>query len=1051
MTGTTNSKPAQNRLEPANVSEAVRKQVTVLFCDIANYTERAASMDPEDLSEDIREFQDICSRIAESFQGHISNYLGDGIMVLFGHPHASEFSPERAVRAGLEMVKAIKKNNLQPHWNDKAPLSIRIGIATGLVVVGDRAGHKRDQDELIFGNAPNLAARLQDIARPDSVVVALRTRRLVGLAYKFKDLGQFQLKGFNQPVSAWQILYERKQQKRPGNILRRNTSPFLSRKKELLMLERDFKKACFGFSRFVHIVGEPGIGKTRLVRKFEKSITTAETHRMRINCSPYYQNSFLKPVSDECYRWLRISQDDDLATRQASVSWAISIVKLEQLDQHLLFTEFMDIPAPFSLEVPEMSPEEKRKRTIDALATVIMAVSKNRPVLLVAEDLHWADPSTLELLQVLMQRSTEQRILGIFTSRLEFSPPWENIDALTTCRISGLTQAESRKLVESVFQNHYLPENLKQTLVHQSDGVPLFLEESCFSAINHMISNSDSEVLLRGYNLPETLQDSLNARLDQLDEAKGLAQLASTFGESFSYSVINKIASHNGIDADNGMDTLMDQNILILENDVLEDRIKFRHVLFQEAAYQSLLKKTRQQYHHQIANLLLAEDPTVVDKNPELVAYHFSKTEHTARAIDLWIRAGRTAIAKSAIAESIDHLHQGIGLLDQLGPEENRQGRELKLLLFLGVSLTARAGYYGYEVTRTYERAVELAREVGDDHQEWTALYGLWRCFISQAEYGKGVRLAATLASLCRNLDEPILDLTASGIKAMIRLVDGKLERADQLTDRAVSLYDKVKDKKVGQKFGQDPFVTIQGLGAVAKLLRGRLCDSVIAIKRSINVARQIGHPYTIAETLKLASMYEQISRNTDQLRKYCVEAIEISDQYGFEGILATNRLFLAFADLARDNDPRHIEVIRENLIQYEQKYGLLFLPYFQGILAEAYLMTEQYEEAFETSESILQDIDQNGENWVRPVTLCIKSSAAIQGGLTTPAEAKQWFIESLDTAVKQDARLMLGRTLQGHGYFKLSPDVITRYRQIAEHGEDTLQMANHEYITTRH
>ena len=1041
------------REETSQHSQAVRKQVTVLFCDIANYTERTAAMDPEDLSEEIQEFQSICTRIAETYQGHISNYLGDGIMVLFGHPHASEFSPERAVRAGLEMVEAIKTNNQSPEWQDKTPLAIRIGIATGLVVVGDRAGQKRDQDELIFGNAPNLAARLQGIAEPNTVVTALRTRRLVGLAFKFKDLGHFELKGFSQSISAWQILSERKLQKRSGNVLKRNTSTFISRKKELMLLNRGFDNACFGFSRFVHINGEPGIGKTRLIRRFEKSITQPEIHRMRINCSPYYQNSFLRPVSEECLRWLQISESDDLATRQASVSWALSIINLDNRDQHLLFNDFLGIPAPGESKQPDITPEEKRRRVIRILTRIIMEVSKIRPVLVVAEDLHWADPSTLDLLTELMNRASEERIFGIFTSRNHFRPPWNTTDSLSTITLEGLTQVESRRMVESVFENHYLPESLKQGLVHKSDGVPLFLEESCLSAISHMEKAADSgnSALPLDYDVPETLQDSLNARLDQLGTAKSLAQLASTFGEGFTFSTISEIARLNNIDAETGIDSLLGENILIEDSVMGEDRFKFRHVMFQEAAYQSLLIKTRQHYHQQIAELFLTRDPNFADKHPELLAHHFSKTEQIPRAIELWLKAGETAIQKSAFAESIDHLHQGLSLSKSLPPSASQQHVELSLLLNLGVSLTARAGYYGYEVTRTYERAVELAQKVGDDREEWTALYGLWRCQISQAEYGKGVRMATVLGTLSETIGDPMLRLTTSGIKGMARLVDGKLDKADRFIDHAVKLYDQVENKKVGLRFGQDPFVTIQGLGAVTKLLRGKIPESVEAINRSVSVARQIGHPYTIGETLKLASMYEQISRNMEQLRSYCLEAIDISEQYGFEGVLATHRMFLAFADLIRDDDARQVDVMKENLILYEQKYGLLFLPYFQGVLAEAMLMTERYEEAFETANLILQDIDQNGENWVRPVTLCIKSEAAIKGNLAPPEVSKRWYIESLDTAAQQDSRLMLGRTLKSHAYFEIDAESVRGYRQLAEHGDPSLLFANHDYIARRH
>ena len=531
--------------EPSQRHPAVRKQVTVLFCDIAGYTERAASVDPEELAEDVREFQRTCARIAGSFNGHVSSYQGDGIMVLFGHPQASEFSPERAVRAGMAMVREVGMLNQQPHWLAKSPLTIRVGIATGLVVVEEGPGDRPDQTEQIFGNAPILAARLQSIARPDSVVVSLRTRRLVGLAFKFRDLGSFQLKGFVRDVNAWQILYERQLQKRPGNAVGRRAVSFVSRRREVRELSRAFETACFGFSRFVHIQGDPGIGKTRLVRNFEKSSLRQEVHRIRINCSPYYQTSFLKPVRDECLRWLRLSEHDDLQTRQASVDWALGVVSLDPVERQLLFTEFLDIEPPAGVRALDMSAEEKRSKTIGVLVKVIVAVSRNQPLLLVAEDLHWGDPSTLELLERLMDQAKQERILGLFTSRPHFQPAWREYPSLSDLRLGGLTPAESRQLVESLCADVHLPESLKQGLVRKSDGIPLYLEECCFSALSRLQRTGGREALLLNYNVPETLQDSLNARLDQLGDARDLAQLAACFGESFSWSHIDSIARQN--------------------------------------------------------------------------------------------------------------------------------------------------------------------------------------------------------------------------------------------------------------------------------------------------------------------------------------------------------------------------------------------------------------------------------------------------------------------------------------------------------------------------
>ncbi len=1032
------------------VSRAVRKQVTVLFCDIAGYTERATSIDPEELAEDIREFHQSCSRIAAACQGYVSSYQGDGIMVLFGHPHASEFSPERAVRAGMDMVQAVQRLNQQPHWRSKAPLSIRIGIATGLVVVEDRHASGQDHGEHIFGSAPNLAARLQAEASPDTVVVSLKTRRLVGLTFKFKDLGEFRLKGFEKPIRAWQILHERPLQKRPGSILKRNSVAFISRQKEQSELNRAFDSACYGFCRFVHLVGDPGIGKSRLVRNFEKQHARQNIHRIRINCSPYFQTSFLKPVRDECRRWLRISADDDLETQQASVSWALGVVPLDDVERQLLFTEFLEIDPPTESHLPDINPEEKRRRTIDVLAKIIIALSRSEPLLLVAEDLHWADPSTLELLTVLMRLASEERILGILTSRPHFKAPWGDYQALTTMTLEGLTQVESRQLVEALVVDQHLPESLKQSVVRKSDGIPLYIEECCFSVLSQY-SQAGDESMVRDYHVPETLQDSLNARLDQLGPVKTLAQLASTFGESFSYADLDTIAQLNDIDADSGMDTLLEVNILVPDVAAVEDRFRFRHLLFQEAAYQSLLIRTRQHFHEQIAELFLTREPDFADRHPELVAHHLSHTNQINQAVGLWIKAGQLAIENSAFAESIDHLHRGLSLIQKLQAGEGRRRQELELLLQLGVSLTARGGYYGYEVTRTYERAVELAREVGDELQEWTALYGLWRCLISQADYRGALRIVTLLSARSQRMDQAILRATAVGIQAMTRLVDGKLARADKLSDQSVVLYGDVRETRFGLRFGQDPFVTIQGLGAVAKLLRGRLPESVQAIYRSLDVTRGIDHPYTVAETLKLAAMYEQISRNVDKLRQLSLEAMDISEKYGFEGVLATHRIFLAFADLVTNRDMDQLEVIRDNLVFYEKKYGLLFLPYFQGIQVEGQVLAEQFQDAFESASHILRTIKSSSENWMHPGVLLLKARAAAAGNLASATECRQWYLDSLKRAADQDALLTLVRGLRYGDEFGVRPEQLESYQQLCESRGDTLSLVHHDYVARIH
>ena len=566
--------PADTSNNPANngIPQPVRKQVTVLFCDVVDYTSRSVSMDPEDLADEIRVFQTLCTRACDTYHGHISNYLGDGILVLFGHPCASEFDPEHAVRAGMEMVAQIERNNSSEQWQGRAPIHIRVGIATGLVVVGERAGTERDQDELIFGEAPNLAARLQSLAKPNTVVTALRTRRLVGRAFKFKDLGERKLKGFELPVHAWQILHKSTFQNRSTTSLKRVTTRFVSRQKELQILADYHEKAINGCCRIVHLSGDPGIGKSRLIRAFEKTILKQDLHRLHVSCSPYFQSSPFKPVVDESYRWLQIGDHDDLETRQENILDAMTAIELVGQDEHMLFSDLLAIPALPDLTPLEISAEEKHHRTVYTLSDIVIRLSRLCPLFLVVEDLHWADPSTLEVLGNIISRANTENLFAIFTSRTGFVPPWQTADSLKEMKLDGLNTDDSGQLIEAIFARQNLPDTIRKTLIHKSDGVPMFLEELSWHVLDKICRNCMGPDNIRPsdnsgdfdsfFTIPETLQDSLNARLDQLGDVRLFAQLAATFGGDFRYSLIRKIAARNNIDADSGMDVLLEADLL---------------------------------------------------------------------------------------------------------------------------------------------------------------------------------------------------------------------------------------------------------------------------------------------------------------------------------------------------------------------------------------------------------------------------------------------------------------------------------------------------------
>ena len=400
--------------------QAARKQVTVLFCDVADYTSRSSSMDPEDLADEIRVFQTLCTKVADKYHGHISNFLGDGILVFFGHPYSNEFDPEHAARAGLEMVEEIEANNSSFEWRNKNPISIRIGIATSLVVVGEKAGKKRDQDELIFGEAPNLASRLQSLAQPNTVVTSLRTRRLVGSAFKFKDLGEQNLKGFSQPVPAWQLIKESTFQGRNNRSLKRVTTGFVSRNQELSLLTHCYEKAISGNPMIVKIDGEAGIGKSRLLRVFEKTLDKQNLNRIRILCSPYYSSTPLRAIVEEFYRWLQMANEECVQSKQQKIHNALDELLLRNDESIALLHELLNVELPKFTPELNISAEEKHHKMIRLLSGIAFKLSRIRPLLLIVEDLHWSDPTTIELLDFVLESRQQHRIFHNFYIQTKF-------------------------------------------------------------------------------------------------------------------------------------------------------------------------------------------------------------------------------------------------------------------------------------------------------------------------------------------------------------------------------------------------------------------------------------------------------------------------------------------------------------------------------------------------------------------------------------------------------------------------------------------------------
>ena len=675
--------------------------------------------------------------------------------------------------------------------------------------------------------------------------------------------------------------------------------------------------------------------------------------------------------------------------------------------------------------------QEKHHLTVAALTSFVIRLSRLRPLLLIVEDLQWADPSTLQVLDAIIAQSNNEKLFAIFTSRSEFTPTWR--DELIPIPLAGLDEKSSSKIIETIAGADKLPPPVARQLIAKSGGVPLFLEETSRHLIAQLPEDQIQDAGVVGvysqdqFAVPDSLQDSLNARLDRLGEAKTFAQLAAVFGGDFSYSLLNEIAAQEDIDADDAMDVLLDDDLLVVladETDAGEDRYAFRHALFQDAAYHSLLIKTRQRYHLQIAEHLQRDD-IIARKQPELIAHHYSHTTHLARAVELWIQAGEHAIAQSAAGEAVQHLNRGLAVIKNLPEDDERSANELSLLLNLGVALTARTGYHGTRVTETYSRALTLAEAGDDTDKTWTALYGLWRCLVSQAAFTKSIRVSVKLKSLSQRADDAKLLMSVFGLQGMTRMVTGKLVSADAFYDKAVQLYERNnaqnkncddaqnENQSLGVRFGQDPYVTLRGLGAVNKLLRGDIAQSQTEIAKSVSAARATKHPYTVAETLRVAAMYQQIAGDQKQLRELAEETITLSETYGFDGLRAAANLFLLHQKITQPNAKNQAKKMRrmkQNLRQYETHYGLLFLPYFHSLFAESRLAAGNPKAALKIADGALTLIKKHGENWWQAPLLAIKSQAAAQANTAPKSKQKTWLKTGIKTAEEQQANLFADR-----------------------------------------
>jgi TOMM system kinase/cyclase fusion protein len=941
-----------------------------MFCDLVGSTQLSAQLDPEELRKVVRAYQEVSSAVIRRFEGHIAQYLGDGLLVYFGYPAAHEDDAKRAVSTGLGIVEAIGGLNPHLHRDKGVELAVRVGIHTGLVVVGEMGGEAK-KEQLAMGETPNIAARLQGLAEPNTVVISSATYHLIQGFFDCHDLGTHSLKGISQPIGVYRALHESTARSRLEVAATKGLTPLVGREQEIGLLFERWEQAKEGFGQVALLSGEPGIGKSRLVEVLKEHVATDPKAWMTpCQCSPYHQNSALYPVIDLLERVvLQFDREDSPQKKLGKIEGFLAQYGLSLPETVPLFASLLSVPLAEGYSPLNLSPEQQKQRTFQAMLTAFLERASRQPLLLVVEDLHWADPSTMELLGLIVDQVTMARILAVFTHRPDFISPWGTRSYLSHLTLSRLPRRQVEMMVERVAGGKKLPVEVLEQLVVKTDGVPLFVEELTKMVIESgLLREQKGRYELTGplppLAIPTTLQDSLMARLDRLAAAREVAQLGATLGREFSYELLKAVSTVDEGTLQQALAKLVEAELLYQRGLPPQATYLFKHALIQEAAYQSLLKSKRQQYHQRIAQVLEERFPETTEAQPELPAHHYTEAGLTEQAIPYWQKAGERAVERSANVEAIEHLTRGLELLKTLPESPDRAQQELGLQIALGPAYRATKGYAAPEVEETYARSRELCKQLGETPKLLPVLLGLRGVYTVRGELQIAYELAEQLMALAQRDGDPASLSAAHLVLGATLFWLGEFAPALAHVEQVLALYDSKQNRSHFFLYGGDPAASL----SIQSLILWLLGYPDKASKRSVEaltLSREMSHSYSLTSTLLFTARFHQFRREGQMVQEIAETIIRLSGEQGFPEWLVIGTILQGWALAEQGRREEGISRMRQGLDAHRAIGAELSHPYFLALLAEACEKAGQAEEGLTTLAEALALVDKNGErNW---------------------------------------------------------------------------------------
>ena len=994
--------------EASRGDEAERRQVTVMFSDLVGSTALSAYMDPEDLREIISAYQQCAVEAVRRFDGFVARYMGDGVLVYFGYPQAHEDDAERAIRAGLELITAVTA------LKTRAFLQTRVGMATGLVVVGDLIGSGASQERGVVGETPNLAARLQGIAEPNTVVICNSTRRLLGNLFELEDLGPRVIKGIDRPTRAWAVLQASSVASRFEALHPMGLTALVGRKEELELLQRCWFKATGNEGQVVLLSGEAGIGKSRLTTAFLEFLADEGHVRLRYFCSPQHTDSALYPIVGQMERAAGLTRVDPPQTKLDKLDSVLKQTSTSAQDA-ALFAEMLSLPNDGRYPTLELTPQQRRQRTLEALVLQGEALARSCPVLMVFEDAHWADPTSLELFGRVVDWVRTRSVLLIVTFRPDFEPGWAG-KHVTPLSLTRLAPREVGVIIDHIVGNNPLPANIRQDIIERTDGIPLFVEEMT-KAVLEAESEGEGQraaalVPSRASAVPATLHASLMARLDQLGPAKELAQVGAAIGREFSHFLLTAVVRKPEMELQTALDRLIGAGLLLQQGGAPSATYLFKHALVRDAAYSTLLREPRRALHARIAETLESQFADICENQPELLARHCTEAGLIEKAAALWGKAGLRSAQRSALVEASEQLRRALDQIATLTATPALRREEIKLQVALITPFLHVSGYAAPETRAAVERArllIEQAEALGEPPEDplllFSVLYGFWVANLVAFNGDVMRQLAAQFLALADKQTATGALMMGHRLMGLSLLHTGDLVNGGAHLNRAITLYDPAEHRPLATRFGQDIGAATLSWKSLACWLLGYPQTALADAEQALKVAREMGHSATLMYVLNFSAWTNIFCGNYAVANALVDEFSALKDKTGSLFWGAWGMMQRGFLMALTGKAPDAVQTITSGLTAMRATGTTMWMPLWLSYLTRANAEIGQFDDVRRGIGEAIVAVEAAKERWCEAEVNRIAGEIALLSPKPDLAKAEAYFERALAVAREQEAK----------------------------------------------